>query len=322
MTIEKDISCFVIMPFSQSSEKHTEKYWTNHFNEFLKPTIEELPEIKVFRIEVLREDILDTIINNLVVADIVIADITDHNPNVFWELGVRQSFRHNTIIIAEIGTELPFDLSVKATIFYDLTEKEKIVEFRVKFKDAILDCINNPYKTDSHVLERLSGRGSLYEILRLDEARRRVEALLVESKRNQQFFEEACNLVSKMTKKSYIYPEFRFIRWSTTSLESLVSNRYRDEDLRFYNTATYVMEVLQDFEKISVWINTMNEEEKDSYLERFDKNARMGRQIERMLTIWINSIEGVYQKINKRMSYQITSAPIREAKDFLTKRNL
>ncbi len=54
--IEKEINCFVIMPFSQSSKKHTEEYWTNHFNSFLKPTIEDLPGIKVFRIEVLRED--------------------------------------------------------------------------------------------------------------------------------------------------------------------------------------------------------------------------------------------------------------------------
>ena len=123
--IKKEINCFVIMPFSQSSKNHTEEYWTNHFNGFLKPIIEELSGINVFRIEALREDILDAIVNNLVISDIVIAEITDHNPNVFWELGVRQSFRHNTIIIAEIGTDLPFDLSVKATVFYDLADKEK-----------------------------------------------------------------------------------------------------------------------------------------------------------------------------------------------------
>jgi len=304
------------MPFSQSSKNHTEEYWTNHFNEILKPIIEELPGIKVFRIEVLREDILGTIINNLVVSDIVVADITDHNPNVFWELGVRQSFKHNTIIIAERGTELPFDLSVKAAIFYDFTNEEKIIEFRNKFKDAILDCIKNPHKIDSHVLERLSGRGSLYEIMRLDEARRRVEALLIESKLNQQNYEMVSEIASKMTKKSYIHHEIRFIKWRTTSLESLVSNRYLDEDLKFYNTATYVMEVMQDFDKVAIWFNTMNEEEKEKYLEWFDKNSRTGKQGKKIFNIWIDLLEGVYQKINTRMYYQITSAPIKDAKDF------
>jgi len=37
--------------------------------------------------------------------------LTDYNPNVFWELGVRQSFKHNTITIAEEGVILPFDVS-------------------------------------------------------------------------------------------------------------------------------------------------------------------------------------------------------------------
>ena len=60
------------MPFSRSSESHNEEYWTSHFNGFLKPIIEELPEITVFRIEALREDILDAIINNLVISDIVL----------------------------------------------------------------------------------------------------------------------------------------------------------------------------------------------------------------------------------------------------------
>ncbi|NVM45355.1 MAG: hypothetical protein HWN79_10600 [Candidatus Lokiarchaeota archaeon] len=67
--------------------------------------------------EAMREDILKKIIQSLVTSPIVLADLTDHNPNVFWELGVRQSFKHNTITIAEEGTKLPFDVSPKATIF-------------------------------------------------------------------------------------------------------------------------------------------------------------------------------------------------------------
>jgi hypothetical protein len=35
-------NCFVIMPFSQSIEEHTEDYWTSYFNDFLKPMIEEI----------------------------------------------------------------------------------------------------------------------------------------------------------------------------------------------------------------------------------------------------------------------------------------
>ena len=162
---EMNLSCFVIMPFSKSSDEHTEEYWTKHFNELLKPTIEELG-VKTNRVEVIREDILKRIINNLVTAPIVLADLTDHNPNVFWELGLRQSFKHNTITIAELGTELPFDISAKATLFYSLSSEEKIAEFKNKLKVVVQDCIDHPEKPDSHILETISGRGSLYEIMR------------------------------------------------------------------------------------------------------------------------------------------------------------
>ena len=85
--------CFVIMPFSKSSDSHTEEYWTNHFTNFLKPLIEEIPYLEASRVKSLRGHILKQIITDLVVSPIVVAELTDHNPNVFWELGVRQSFK-------------------------------------------------------------------------------------------------------------------------------------------------------------------------------------------------------------------------------------
>ena len=77
------------MPFSTSSNEHTEEYWNNHFDNLLKPLIEENPEISAYRVNVLHEDILTQIITNLIISPIVVAELTDHNPNVFWELGVR-----------------------------------------------------------------------------------------------------------------------------------------------------------------------------------------------------------------------------------------
>ena len=71
------------MPFSETTTEHTEEYWTNHFEEFLKPLIEQNEQIEVFRSMALRADILRGIVTDLVRSPIVIADLTDHNPNVF-----------------------------------------------------------------------------------------------------------------------------------------------------------------------------------------------------------------------------------------------
>ncbi|GAI92353.1 unnamed protein product, partial [marine sediment metagenome] len=34
--------CFVIMPFSKTTDNHTEEYWTEFFHQFIQPTVENL----------------------------------------------------------------------------------------------------------------------------------------------------------------------------------------------------------------------------------------------------------------------------------------
>ena len=72
-------TCFVIMPFSETTDKHTAEYWMKHFENFLKPLIEENSKVIAHRSEPLRGDIVKQIINDLVVSPIVVADLTDKN---------------------------------------------------------------------------------------------------------------------------------------------------------------------------------------------------------------------------------------------------
>ena len=81
--------CFVIMPFSKTNRARTGKYWTDHYERFLAPLIEEDGILQAKRSKALRENILDQIVRDLAMAPVVVADLTDHNANVFWELGVR-----------------------------------------------------------------------------------------------------------------------------------------------------------------------------------------------------------------------------------------
>jgi hypothetical protein len=197
--------CFVIMPFSKTSEEHTQQYWTSHFSSFLKPLIEKCSGVKAYRSEPLRGDVLRQIITELVVCPIVVADLTDGNPNVFWELGVRQSFKQGTITIAEDGTKIPFDISVKGILFYYPKNHIKNIEFAEKFKRAIQDILLNPDIPDSHVLEAISGRGTLYEIIRQDEAKRRIDALITEINYNRKVADRIFLIVKKsITERTHI----------------------------------------------------------------------------------------------------------------------
>lgn len=58
------------------------------------------------------------VIQHIYTADVVVADLTELNPNVFYELGVRHSLRNGTILVALEGTKLPFDIQDLNVVFY------------------------------------------------------------------------------------------------------------------------------------------------------------------------------------------------------------
>ena len=254
--------CFVIMPFSKTTEHHTETYWTSHFEDFLKPLIEENPELEAYRSKPLRVDILREIITHLVVSPVVVADLTDSNPNVYWELGIRQSFKHGTVTIAEAGPSLPFDISVKGTLFYHPGDHIQTAKFSRDFKEAIEDCLANPDKPDSHVLETVSGRGTLFEIFRRDEAMRRLNALLEECDTNSTILIKVIDTAKANQEK----PKERRVstrRFRVPSAELLIVNRYIDEDQTFYKSIEdYVSELVAWCEQLNVWEYSADNTEK------------------------------------------------------------
>ncbi|MFZ1685296.1 MAG: hypothetical protein WAU88_14365 [Candidatus Zixiibacteriota bacterium] len=54
-------------------------------------------------------------------ASIVIADVTPQNQNVFYELGYAHALHKPTILLAERGKQLPFDVAGYRCLFYDNT---------------------------------------------------------------------------------------------------------------------------------------------------------------------------------------------------------
>ena len=66
--------------------------------------------------------ITSRIFEALSTAEFCVADLTGLNANVFYELGVRHSFRLPVIHIAHVGTELPFDNAQHDTKFFDLSD--------------------------------------------------------------------------------------------------------------------------------------------------------------------------------------------------------
>jgi len=290
------------MPFSKSSDTHTEEYWTTHFHKFLKPLIEEIPGMQAYRVESLHGDILKQIITDLVVAPIVVAELTDHNPNVFWELGVRQSFKHNTITIAEEGTPLPFDVSSKATLFYNPNNHLKMEEFRALFKRALIDCSTSTDKIDSYVLETVSGRGTLFEIMKFDEAKRRIESLIEETKRNQRGYNLIREDVRKKDNMSDIISILQnyYTLFQSQSAELLLSTRYIDEDLKFYRMLREYSYMITSTNESLAFFNTRSDEERLNTIKIFKQGVKSS--FNKIFNLLLSNLERIHKNLSKKTS--------------------
>lgn len=292
---EKKNEVFVIMPFSKTTDEHTEDYWNLQFN-FIKSRIEEIPNINVRRSEALRGDILREIIRDLIDCQIVLADLTDLNPNVYWELGVRQSFKHGTITIAETRKRIPFDIGMKSILRYYPKDSLKNEEFVKKLKKAIKDCIENPEEPDSHILETIGGRGTIYQIINKDESIRRITSLISECEFNKESFfkiiEQAKKNIEnrgkkgKRKEKDSVY-EVELSPLEYACIQLLVVNRYLDESDDFYYEASKCLSKIKAVnallphwgnvtirESIEDWLIEI-EKETNEILKKFDKSIKI-----------------------------------------------
>lgn len=106
---------FVILPFVERDSKHPKGF----FAEVLRSLI--TPAAKDFKVKTANRQgsdiIQSTIINDLIDADLVIADLTEHNPNVLFELGVRIAQGKPVVLIRAEGTGPLFDVDNMLRVF-------------------------------------------------------------------------------------------------------------------------------------------------------------------------------------------------------------
>jgi len=113
------------------------------YREVIKPQAEKLYE--VVRIDeksgpgVIFQDMQREISQS----DVVIAEITPANPNVFYELGYAQALGKPTILLAQRGGKLPFDIASYRVVFYDdsIGGKSRVEEDLAKHLDAISQSV-------------------------------------------------------------------------------------------------------------------------------------------------------------------------------------
>jgi hypothetical protein len=102
--------CFVIMPFVEREDEHQPGFFQEVLEQIFTPAAREAG----FKVTTARRQgsdlIHSTIVNDLLAADLVLADLTEHNPNVLFELGMRMHADKPVALVRAKGTGPIFDV--------------------------------------------------------------------------------------------------------------------------------------------------------------------------------------------------------------------
>ncbi len=105
-----ELKCFVIMPLAERNDVRSRGYFNEVYESIIKPAVKEAGFVAQTAMRTGSDLIHSTIINEIADADIVLADLTDHNPNVLFELGLRMAENKPVAIIKSDDTGRIFDV--------------------------------------------------------------------------------------------------------------------------------------------------------------------------------------------------------------------
>lgn len=105
-----NIKCFVIMPFTEKRGDRPEGYFNEVLTQLLGPAGAKAGFLVTTANRRGSDIIQSTIVKNLLDADLVVADLTDHNPNVLFELGLRMAVEKPVALVRAKGTGQIFDV--------------------------------------------------------------------------------------------------------------------------------------------------------------------------------------------------------------------
>ncbi|HFH3794160.1 TPA: hypothetical protein ACGJ08_001460 [Yersinia enterocolitica] len=184
---QKEKTCFIIMPIADSAG-----YDTGHFNRVYKHLIKPACEKAGFK--AIRADESNTsnmivldILKKIVESEMAICDLSSRNPNVMYELGLRQAFNKKTILIKDTNTISPFD--VQAFRYAEYDQKLRIDNVSNEI-DSISMALISTYNSNADDIN------SIVQLLKIEPAK--VGEKTVLSKENTVLLDAIANLSNRV----------------------------------------------------------------------------------------------------------------------------
>ena len=159
--------CFLIMPISDPSD-----YKSGHFkrvrDDLFRPACEAAGFRAIRADETMETNVIQLdILKKLIEAPIAICDLSTRNPNVMFELGIRQAFDKPVVLVQEVDTPRIFDISGIRIIDY---RRELLYREVIQDQRAIAEALRATRNPQPGSINSLIQLLSLAAAAKLDES--------------------------------------------------------------------------------------------------------------------------------------------------------
>lgn len=130
--------CFVMMPFSDQGD-YPKGHFTKVYEQIFMPAIIKAGYMP-YRVDenTISDSIINKIFEGVQNCEMALCDLSNRNPNVLYELGLRQAYNKPVVLVKDEKTENIFDVSVISTISYSSNRLyENVVEAQEKICESL-----------------------------------------------------------------------------------------------------------------------------------------------------------------------------------------
>jgi hypothetical protein len=257
--VQNNKKCFIIMPIS-TPDGYSENHFKQVYDTIIAPAVRKAG-YEPYRVDDDRicDSIIDKILHNLVECEMAVCDLSSRNPNVMYELGIRQAYGKKVVLIQDEKSQPIFDVSAINTVFYN---SRRIYEDVIASQNNISEAIISTAKEDSISLMSIANmRPATIEVQSENDDKQISEKLLLSILSTVRRLEQSQVMQSRklnvpITSNDYILARYFDLQ---NDIDKAISRQKVDKDeLNYYRRkiSFFISELLRDS-------NMLSDEQKD-----------------------------------------------------------
>lgn len=149
-------TCFVVAPIGNENSE-TRRNSDLLLKYVIRPVILECGYEDAVRADKIAAPgiITSQVLQRILQVDLVIADLSERNANVFYELAIRHATRKPLIQMIAKGEQIPFDVGMVRTIYFDIKDLESVDQTKETLTNQIRHLIDHPDDVESPLSQTL-----------------------------------------------------------------------------------------------------------------------------------------------------------------------